>query len=256
MSRTLVLTVNVVGLGPEATEAPEAELFGRFAHGRYTYNVGMTRLLDFLKARGLSATFFWPATEAARMPDQIARCAAEGHEIASMGWGFEDHAKLQPAAEVDLLTRAHALLEKLSGQTPVGFRAPTLTLSHATLPILAGLGYRYDSSFPDDDQPYSLAEFGAAEMTELPYAEGLHDAQHFTLRIAQPRVEKFFEEALDGLMATSHWGCMSLTPRGDIGVGRLARLDMVARILDRAAGHSARIVTARTALETLGDPVL
>ena len=251
MSRTLVLTVNVLGLGPEATEAPEAELFGRFAHGRYTYNIGMARLLDFLAARGQTATFFWPATEAARMPDMIRRCAAEGHEIAAMGWGFEDHATLQPAAEIDLLTRAHALLEHLSGQTPIGFRAPTLTLSHATLPMLKGLGYRYDSSFLDDDQPYPLDEFGAAGMTELPYAEGLHDETHFGQRIAQPRAERFFEETLDGLMDATGWGCMSLTPRGDMGVGRLARLAMVGRILDRARDQGARIVPARVALDTV-----
>ncbi len=246
--KVLVLTVNVIGVGPEAIERGERGLYGRFAHGRYTENVGLERLLAFLRNRRQRATFFWPAVEAARMPELISRCADDGHEIGSMGWNFENHAELDPATERELLQQAHAQLSRLSGQTPVGFRAPGFTLSATTLQILGRLGYRYDSSFLDDDTPYRLTEFGVPSMVELPYAEGLHDAHHFELRIAQPRVEMMMREALDASLTMVGWSCMSLTPRGDIGIGRSARLQMLAGVLDRAAEHGARIITAAEAV--------
>lgn len=85
MTGSLLITVNVHGIGPEAASTPEAELFGRDAHGRYTYRIGLARLLDALRDDGLPATFFWPGTEAEKLPHLVERCLRDGHEIASHG---------------------------------------------------------------------------------------------------------------------------------------------------------------------------
>jgi peptidoglycan/xylan/chitin deacetylase (PgdA/CDA1 family) len=225
-----LITVNVHGVGPEAAEHPEEDLFGKLAHGRYTYRVGLARLLDKLRDLDLRATFFWPVFEAERCPALLEACLADGHEVASHGHAFEDHAGLG-AREADLLAAAHETLTRLTGVAPIGFRSPTGSLSDATIGLLAGLGYRYDSSFVDDDAPYSLAADGGPGMVELPWSEGLSDATHFRRRLTQGRAEAFFLEEFEALIGVDGYACLTLHPRADIGVGRAARLVMLERLL-------------------------
>lgn len=236
---SLLLTVNVHGIGPEAATLPEAELFGRDAHGRYTYRIGLTRVLDALSDFGLPATFFWPSSEALRMPTLLERCMDDGHEIACNGRAFEEHARLGPEEDA-VIEEAHDILTRLTGRAPIGFRSPTGTLSERTIPILQRLGYLYDSSFLDDDAPYSLTEHGGAGMIELPISEGLTDATHFRRRVTQDRAEALLNEELTALLAVEGYACLTFHPRADIGVGRAARLPMLKRLADLAAEHGAR----------------
>lgn len=230
---TLLITVNIHGIGPEAATIPEAELFGRDAHGRYTYRIGLTRVLDALSDYGLNATFFWPSSEALRMPALFERCLKEGQEIACNGRAFEDHAKLG-AEEDAVIEEAHETLTRL-GAAPIGFRSPTGTLSERSVPILQRLGYRYDSSFLDDDAPYSLAHLGGKGMVELPISEGLTDATHFRRRVTQDRAEALLAEELVALLGVEGYACLTLHPRADIGIGRAARLPMLERLVKLAA---------------------
>lgn len=241
----LLLTVNVHGTGPEAAEAAGAPLFGRFAHGGYAARIGLARLLDAFAARDVRATFFWPSSEALAMPALLERCLAEGHEVACHGRAFEDHMRLDPRVEAELLEEAHATLARLCGAAPIGFRAPTGTLSAATLPILARLGYRYDSSFVDDDAPYGLAAEGAPGMVELPWSEGLSDATHFRRRLTQDRAETLLAEELDALLPVAGHAVLTLHPRADLGLARAARLPILHRLLDRAEAMGARALRCR-----------
>ena len=87
-------------------------------------------------------------------------------------------------------------------------------MSPATLSLLSGLGYCYDSSFIDDDAPYALDADGGAGMVELPLNHAL--------------------------IAASGYACLVLHPRGDIGVAREARLVMMRRFVERARGFGVR----------------
>lgn len=240
MTGSLLITVNVHGIGPEAAATPEAELFGRDAHGRYTYRIGLARLLDSLREGGLPATFFWPAMEAERLPHLVERCLRDGHEIASHGRAFEDHASLGREAETAAIGEAHETLLRLSGAPPRGFRSPTGTLSPNTIPILQGLGYLYDSSFLDDDCPYGLAGHGGERMVELPISEGLTDATHFRRRVTQDRAEELMREELSALLAVDSYACLTFHPRADIGVGRAARLPLIQRLVGLAREQGAK----------------
>ena len=240
MSGALLVTVNVVGLGPERAETGGGPLFGRFAHGGYTARIGLARLLDALRDRGVCATFFWPSSEAVAMPALFARCLNEGHEIGCHDRAFEDHAGLAAAAERELLEEAHATLTRLAGAPPRGFRAPGGTLSHATLPCLAALGYRYDSSSVDDDAPYDLDDHGGTAMRELPWSEGLCDATHFSQRATQDRAELMMTEDMEARLPLTGYACLTLHPRADLGLARAARLPVLRRLLDRAAALGAR----------------
>lgn len=234
MSRVVALTVNVHGLGPEAANEPASALYGRFAHGNYAYHRGLARLLDALRVAAVPATFFWPSSEAARCPALLDRCLAEGHEVAAHGRAFEDHMTLDPGTEAALLEEAHADLTARCGTAPVGFRAPTGTLSAVSFSLLDRLGYRYDSSNVDDDAPYALGDDGAPGMMELPLNEGLTDATHFARRLTQSRAEAFLAEELDAVLPAAGFACITLHPRGDLGLVREARIPVLLRLLDRA----------------------
>ncbi|MGF6543663.1 polysaccharide deacetylase family protein [Paraburkholderia youngii] len=230
--RTVIVTVNVHGVGPQAAAVAGDDLFGRFGHGRYTYYLGLARLLDTLQDNGIAATFFWPICEVERCGTLFDRCLADGHEIAAHGNAFEDHLLLGER-ETEVLGRMHERLTALTGTAPRGFRAPTGTLTFNTIRCLRALGYAYDSSSFDDDAPYSLADDGGEGMVELPYSEGLCDATHFRRRFTQRRAELAMQEEFDALIEVEGYACLTLHPRGDIGVGRHARLAMLQRLLDR-----------------------
>ncbi|GGJ42924.1 polysaccharide deacetylase family protein [Neoroseomonas lacus] len=246
MNRIVALTVNVHGLGPEAATEPASALYGRFAHGGYAYHRGLARLLDALRAAGVPATFFWPSSEAARCPALLERCLADGHEVAAHGRAFEDHMTLGAAEEAAILEEAHDALTACCGTAPLGFRAPTGTLAASTFGTLHRLGYRYDSSNVDDDAPYALAADGAPGMVELPLSEGLTDATHFGRRLTQSRAEAFLTEELDALLPADGFACITLHPRGDLGLAREARIPILLRLLDRArAVHGAEFRLCR-----------
>src|SRR3989304_4029647 len=63
------------------------------------------------------------------------------------GWGGGERRLLQQA--IDTLTR-------LTGERPVGYRAPSWNFSPNTLSIIRELGFLYESSMMDYDRPFGL----------------------------------------------------------------------------------------------------
>jgi polysaccharide deacetylase family protein (PEP-CTERM system associated) len=110
------------------------------------------RVLGLLEACGAKGTFFVLGWTAQRHPDLVRRIAAAGHEIASHGFDHELVYNQEPEDFRQDVRRARQLLQDLSGQEVIGYRAPSYTIMTRTLwalPILAQEGYRYDSSiFP------------------------------------------------------------------------------------------------------------
>ncbi len=239
--KTVLVTINVQGIGPEAATQPETALHGRDAHGRYTYGGGLARVLDMLRRQGVRATLFWPVFEAERCRGLLEQSLRDGHEAASQGNAYEDLAKLGER-EGDVLEQARDRLADLAGVAPQGFRYTSSSFTAATLPLLQRLGYRYDSSAIDDDAPYALDADGAPGMVELPWSEGLCDATHFSRRVTQDRAYAHWVEQGDALLAAEGYACLTLHPRADNGVGRAARLQKVEQLLERfrAAGASFR----------------
>lgn len=239
-TNTVIITVNVHGTGPEEVETPQASLYGRFAHGRYTYRIGLSRMLDMFAANEVRATFFWPVLEATRCPQLLERCLRDGHEVASHGNAFENLIELGDK-ERDTLAQAKSRLESLTGAPILGFRAPGYLMSGATVGLLQSLGYLYDSSFLDDDAPYSLGLDGAPNMIELPWSEGFSDVMHFRRRFTQGRAELALRGEFDAWSEATGYACLSLNPRGDIGSGRAARLVMLQRLFDHMRAQGARL---------------
>ena len=111
------------------------------------------RLLDLFSTSDTRATFFVLGWVAERHPGLVRRIVAEGHELASHGYGHEQVFAIgQERFQQDVL-RAKALLEDVGGAAVWGYRAPTFSMGSSRTPwaydVLAKAGYAYSSSiFP------------------------------------------------------------------------------------------------------------
>jgi polysaccharide deacetylase family protein (PEP-CTERM system associated) len=118
------------------------------------------RILGVFSAGGVKATFFTLGWIAERYPEMVKRIVAEGHELASHGYGHL-RASDQNRAEFDQDIRSSkALLEDLGGQAVVGYRAPSFSIGEGNLWALEALreaGYRYSSSiYPIQHDHYGM----------------------------------------------------------------------------------------------------
>lgn len=107
------------------------------------------KLADMLARYHTRATFFVLGWVAERCPDLVKSLARAGHEIASHGYGHELVTAQTPEQFRQDVSKAKKILEDLTGQLVIGYRAPSFSISAKTpwaLPTLAEEGYLYDSS--------------------------------------------------------------------------------------------------------------
>ncbi len=119
-------------------------------------------LLDLFDATGSRGTFFTLGWVAQAHPGLVREIAARGHEVASHGMDHRMLTELTPE-EFRLQAReSRALLQELSGQEVIGFRAPSYSVDRRTLwaiDVLAEEGYAYDSSvYPIRRRRYGYPE--------------------------------------------------------------------------------------------------
>lgn len=155
---------------------------GRLSQGEYGDRAAMPRIRRLLDKRQIRASFFVPAVVAQLYPDTTRALAAEGHEIALHGWIHERNSILDRDTERDLQRRSADILERATGQRPVGIRTPSWDFSPHTLAICREMGLLYDSSLMADDDPYELLEDGAPTgIVELPVEWIRDDAVYFNM---------------------------------------------------------------------------
>lgn len=115
-------------------------------------DIVVPRVLDFLKARCLTITFFIVGQDAALGKNRaaLASIAAAGHEIGNHSFHHEPWLHLYSEAEIDAeIARAEDEIERATGRRPKGFRGPGFSCSGAVLRTLSRRGYLYDAStFP------------------------------------------------------------------------------------------------------------
>jgi polysaccharide deacetylase family protein (PEP-CTERM system associated) len=120
------------------------------------------RILALLATRDVKATFFTLGWIAERYPQLVRRIVEAGHEMASHGYGHERASDLSPEAFSQDISRAKGLLEDLSGQAVLGYRAPSFSIGIANLwafDKLARAGYRYSSSiYPIKHDHYGMPD--------------------------------------------------------------------------------------------------
>ena len=107
------------------------------------------RLLDLFAEHDTKATFFTLGWVAERFPGLIKRIVAEGHELASHGTMHQKASMQTPEQFKADVGGAKRLLEDISGQQVLGYRAPSFSFTKENLwvyDVLAEEGYKYSSS--------------------------------------------------------------------------------------------------------------
>ncbi len=107
------------------------------------------RILALLDEYDTQATFFTLGWIAERYPALVRRIAAQGHEVASHGYGHERASDLTEAVFSADIHRAKGILEDLTGVEVAGYRAPSFSIGLSNLwafDCLARAGHRYSSS--------------------------------------------------------------------------------------------------------------
>ncbi|QAB16615.1 polysaccharide deacetylase [Leucobacter muris] len=219
-------------------------------HQAYGPRVGVGRLLDILDRVGVRSTFFVPGFTAELHPGAVRDIAAAGHEIAHHGYHHVRPAGLDPEQQAEQLDRGSDALERLTGDRPLGYRAPMWDLSWEMPALLAERGFLYDSSLMDDDFPYVLSpgEQGAAEgartLVEIPIQWALDDWEQYCFLpdvtelgpIQTPaHAVELWRSELDGMR--EHGGCWVLTNHPFLS-GRPGRAAVLERFMADVATMS------------------
>lgn len=114
--------------------------------------VNTRRVLDLLGDCNLTGTFFVLGWVAERHPELVRAIQAAGHEIACHGFGHQRILFQTPETFRRDVASAKALLEDITGQPVLGYRAPSYSITPETawaLDVLIEEGFAYDSSiFP------------------------------------------------------------------------------------------------------------
>lgn len=148
------------------------------SRGEYGARVGLGRVVDLLEKEQVPASFFIPALSLKTSPgmtDEIKRLPR--HEFAVHGWIHERNTRVPAEREREMVESSIRVLTELTGETPVGYRAPSWNFSDATPQILIDMGFLYESSMMADDRPYELMVDGQPSgIVELPVEWILDDA--------------------------------------------------------------------------------
>lgn len=125
---------------------------------RVSANTG--RVLDLLADAGVQATFFVLGWIAERYPGLVRAIASRGHEVASHGYAHALVYDMTPAAFRADVRRAKAALEDAGAGPIVGFRAPSYSITRASLwaiDVLIEEGFEYDASvYPIHHDRYGI----------------------------------------------------------------------------------------------------
>jgi peptidoglycan/xylan/chitin deacetylase (PgdA/CDA1 family) len=148
------------------------------SRGEYGSRVALKRVVDLLEEYEVPASFFIPALSlktSPQMAEEIKRLPR--HEFAVHGWIHERNTRVPADREREMVEQSIQVLKEITGEDPVGYRAPSWNFSKATPQILMDAGFLYESSMMADDRPYELVVNGQPTgMVELPVEWILDDA--------------------------------------------------------------------------------
>ena len=117
--------------------------------GWTVYREGMPMLLDIYEAHNVKSTFYFTGYIARLIPDIVRMIQGRGHEVASHGLshtkanGFD---VMPLEKQISHLRETKKILEDISGEEVISFRASALRVNDDTVTALLETGHRIDSS--------------------------------------------------------------------------------------------------------------
>jgi len=129
------------------------------SRGFFAGEVGVPRLLQLFRRKGIRTTWFIPGHSIESFPAQAAQVVADGHEVGLHGYTHENPTAMSRQQQADVLDKCISLITDLAGRPPVGHNAPWWEFSEHTLELLLERGIRYDHSLMHRDfEPYFLRQ--------------------------------------------------------------------------------------------------
>ncbi len=159
----------------------------------YETRVAIWRMLDLFDRQGIKTTFFATAKTLESNVEAAKAIIQRGHEICSHGFRWIEHFTMTRAEERKSIKKAIVLIEKITGQRPLGWycREP----STHTIELLAEEGgFLYDSDVYNDDLPYYVNVRGKKFLL-IPYTPDVNDFHYFSNRFAN--AEEFYQYLKD-----------------------------------------------------------
>ncbi len=233
----VVLSFDVDGVSGAINRNPDAaRLPSLMSMREYGPSVGTPRILDLMDDYAIKASFYIPGYVAETHEALVAEIAGRGHEIAHHGYMHEPPATLSKAQEEEVLDKGIAIIERITGQKPLGYRSPSWELSEHSLALLADRGFEYDSSLMGNDIPYQIDADGT-QLVEIPIHWELDDAPYFSyapslgsrnLMASPEQVYQVWSAAFDGMY---HYGRSFVLTMHPFVTGRPGRLRMLERLI-------------------------
>ena len=119
-------------------------------------------ILDMLDQTGIKATFFVLGWIAERYPDLVRDIHGRGHEIGCHSYYHRLIYNISPEEFKNDTQRSKDVLEQITGEAVLGYRAPSYSITDNTLwalDILEDTGFKYDSSiFPIVHDRYGIPD--------------------------------------------------------------------------------------------------
>ncbi len=239
-----MLTFDMDGQSATLNRNPDLESHPSImSMGEFGPNVAVPRILNLLDDLDIKATFFIPGWIAERHEDTVRDVANRGHEIANHGYRHEPPATLSgDGEEGEVLDHGSEILERITGQRPLGYRSPSWELSANSLDLLKERGFVYDSSLMGNDIPYFVDTEGG-RMVELPVHWSLDDAPFYTYapvtgRTAPmstpPAVLEAWKWECEGAIRLNRSFMLTMHPHTS---GRLARLVALEKLINHIRSY-------------------
>ena len=238
----VVLSFDIDGVSGAINRDPDsARLPSLMSAREYGPSVGARRILDLLDEQKIKASFYIPGYVAETHEALVLDVKERGHEIGHHGYMHEPPATLSREQEAAVLDRGTAVIERITGERPRGYRSPSWELSEHSLSLLAERGFLYDSSLMGDDVPYRVDANGS-DLVEIPVQWELDDAPYFTyapslgmrgLMASPEHVYQVWSAAFEG---AHHYGRMFALTMHPYVIGRPGRLRMLRRLIEYMRG--------------------
>ena len=217
---------------PMDPENPDPAIDSWFMYG---VKEGIPRLLDLFDRKKVKVTSHVVGRAAERNPAIAREIAERGHEIAGHGMTWEPHWRWPREKERESYEESAKLLERITGQRPVGFNAFALRGSPNALETLQELGYLYHTDNLSRDEPFFVTVKGKP-LGVVPYTRRNNDIERFHTPATtadmwmQDGKEEFsflYEEA------ATRRRMLSISTHDRIG-GQPARVAALGRFIDHA----------------------
>jgi len=142
----------------------------------YGSRVGIWRIFDLFKQRGLPLTLFGCALALERNPKVAEFVAKQGYDVCCHGWRWVEPFRLSESEEREHIERAVQSILKLTGERPRGWYCRYGAGVNTRRLLVQEGGFLYDSDAYNDELPYWVDVIGKQHLI-VPYTMDANDGK-------------------------------------------------------------------------------